>query len=128
MCPTARKSRSENNAYARFTLDNLGIYLSMNFSLLFRHLCFVKKDLSSDHKYYHGDLVESNVAKCSEPSDSYVGIWSIRAALLFGGCYCRRKLKLYCDVFEAKISILPLFTVKLPQQSTAHHRNVDYSE
>ncbi|KAJ1363989.1 hypothetical protein KIN20_023970 [Parelaphostrongylus tenuis] len=41
-----------------------------------------------DHKHYYGQLVENDVAKCTEPSDSDVGIGTVWLALLLGNWHC----------------------------------------
>ncbi|KAJ1354242.1 hypothetical protein KIN20_011116 [Parelaphostrongylus tenuis] len=44
-----------------------------------------------DLKHHHGELVESNVAKCSGPSCSNDSNGSIRITLLRGNCHCLLK-------------------------------------
>ncbi|KAJ1368994.1 hypothetical protein KIN20_030358 [Parelaphostrongylus tenuis] len=45
-------------------------------------------------------MVDSDVAKCSEPSCANVGIEFIWISFLIGNCHRRRKLRLSCDTLE----------------------------
>ncbi|KAJ1370378.1 hypothetical protein KIN20_032090 [Parelaphostrongylus tenuis] len=88
-CTLLPDAGCENNACVRPTLDNFRI--------------------TFNHQHYHGELVKSNVAKCSKSSDSNVGIGSIRIALLLGSCHCRRKLKLNCDIFRVNTLLAVIY-------------------
>ncbi|KAJ1349622.1 hypothetical protein KIN20_005217 [Parelaphostrongylus tenuis] len=50
-------------------------------------------DMTENHKRRHGELVASELAKCTKQSDTNSGIWFIWIALFLGNCHCWRKLK-----------------------------------
>ncbi|KAJ1358354.1 hypothetical protein KIN20_016768 [Parelaphostrongylus tenuis] len=55
---------------------------------------FIRNPMDDDHKRHYGELVENDVAECSEQSRSKVGIASIWIAFLFCSGHYQRKLKL----------------------------------
>ncbi|KAJ1348647.1 hypothetical protein KIN20_003997 [Parelaphostrongylus tenuis] len=72
--------------------DHLTISKTLSFekpSLLFK---FVEKKIYSNHGRRHGELVQNDVAKCSEHSSLNVGIRSVWIAFLLGKSHCRQKL------------------------------------
>ncbi|KAJ1366312.1 hypothetical protein KIN20_026943 [Parelaphostrongylus tenuis] len=86
-------------------------FTSISGTLIVWTLCFltqnpnIKKTSCVDHKHHHGELVESDVAKRNEQSDSNVGIGSIWKALLLGNWHCWRELKLARDMLDTDIFI-----------------------
>ncbi|KAJ1346525.1 hypothetical protein KIN20_001336 [Parelaphostrongylus tenuis] len=58
---------------------------------------------SLDHEHHHGELVDSDVAKCSEQSGANAGFGPVSITVLLGNCLCQLKRNLNTDMLEENI-------------------------